>query len=91
MTGAATSRPTQPPRMSFEVTVRTSLQLDEQMDKQRLHVFNIRDIFYAKKLDDLDRIKTKARLEERDATLALIEEEEQKANELFRRQVDVDN
>jgi hypothetical protein len=77
--------------MSFEVTVRTSLQLDEQMDKQRLHVFNIRDIFYAKKLDDLDRIKTKARLEERDATLALIEEEEQKANELFRRQVDVDN
>jgi hypothetical protein len=77
--------------MSFDEAVRTSLQLDEQMDKQRLHVFNIHDIFYAKNLDDIDRIKTKARLEERDATLALIEREEKKANELFRRQVDFDN
>jgi hypothetical protein len=77
--------------MSFDEAVCTSLQLDEQMDKQRLHVFNIRDIFYAKNLDDIDRIKTKARLEERDATLALIEREEKKANELFRRQVDFDN
>jgi hypothetical protein len=93
LNGAATSRPMQPPRdarLSFAAAVRTSLQLDEQMDKQRLHVFDIRNIFYAKNLDDLDRIKTKARLEEREATLALIEREEQKVNELFRRQVDVD-